>query len=499
MNIKIRTAQLNKVKADAVITGIFAKEKKLTGELAALDNSLNGAISGLIKKGELKGKASEITVIHSLGKISASKVLVVGLGKKKELTKDDIRGTVAEATRLLKRKSAKKVAVGLLRTDETGISLLDAAQMITEGALLGNYSFLQHKTKKDANGNIDDLVILSDKKKSIAPLEDGQRRGEVIAKATNLARDMGNEPANFMTPTIMAETAQKVAKENNLEFTLLEKEQMAELGMGGLLAVSQGSCQPPKFIILNYKGGNTDKIDLALVGKGVTFDSGGISIKPSHKMEEMKGDMAGGASVLAAMGAIASLKPKINIMALVPATENLPSGCALKPGDVITGINGKTVEIISTDAEGRLILADALGYAVKMGARRIVDIATLTGSCQVALGNICTGVFANNQRLAEKVLAAGKEAGERSWQMPMFDDYKEQNKSDVADIQNVGGRYAGSITAAQFLGEFVGNVPWVHMDIAGTSSADVNKQQFPKGATGVPVGTLVNLALSMGN
>jgi len=236
---------------------------------------------------------------------------------------------------------------------------------------------------------------------------------------------------------------------------------------------------------------------VALIGKGITFDSGGISIKPSEKMDEMKGDMAGGAAVMAAISAIAQLKPKINVMAVIPATENLPGDSALKPGDILTAMNGKTIEIISTDAEGRLILADALGYVKKLGAKSIVDVATLTGACRVALGDVCSGAFGNNQELVDKVIAAGAEAGELIWQMPMYEEYKEQNKSEVADIKNVGGRYGGAITAAQFLAEFAGDTPWVHLDIAGTSMREKERNYLVKGATGVPVRTLVNLVLSL--
>ena len=267
--------------------------------------------------------------------------------------------------------------------------------------------------------------------------------------------------------------------------------------MGALLGVAQGSQQPPKFIVLRYKGGDSKETDMALIGKGITFDSGGISIKPSEGMGEMKGDMAGGAAVMAAISAIAQLKPKTNVMALIPATENLPGGSALKPGDILTAMDSKTIEIISTDAEGRLALADALGYAKKHGAKSIVDVATLTGAMRVALGDICTGAFGNNQELIDKVIAAGAEAGEKIWQMPMYEEYKEQNKSEVADIKNTGGRYGGAITAAQFVAEFAGDTPWVHLDIAGTSMTDKQRNYLVKGATGVPVRTLVNLALSL--
>jgi leucyl aminopeptidase len=308
---------------------------------------------------------------------------------------------------------------------------------------------------------------------------------------------MANEPANYMTPSIMAERARELAASCRLECQVLGRAEMQELGMGALLGVAQGSREPPQLIVLHYRGGDSAETNLALVGKGITFDSGGISIKPSEKMGEMKGDMSGGAAVMAVMQALARLKPGINVMSVIPATENLPDGSAIKPGDVLTAMGGKTIEIISTDAEGRLVLADALSYVRKAGAKRIVDVATLTGACHIALGDVCSGAFGNNQELIDKVIAAGSEAGELIWPMPMYEQYKEQNKSDVADIKNAGGRYGGAITAAQFLAEFVGDTPWVHIDIAGTFLSDKEKGYLTKGATGVPVRTLVNLVLEL--
>jgi leucyl aminopeptidase len=278
---------------------------------------------------------------------------------------------------------------------------------------------------------------------------------------------------------------------------VFDREKMKELGMGGLLGVAQGSQQPPQFIVLSYQGSEIKGTDVALVGKGITFDSGGIDIKPSEGMEEMKGDMAGGASVMATLMALARLKPRINVTALVPATENLPSGTAMKPGDIITAMNGKTIEVLNTDAEGRLILADALSYAKKIGAKAIMDVATLTGACHVALGSICSGTFTNEQALVDKVIAAGKETGELMWQLPMYEEYKEQLKSDVADIKNVGNRWGGAITGAKFLEEFVDKTPWVHLDIAGTYYTDKEKGYLTKGGTGIPVRTLINLVLTM--
>jgi leucyl aminopeptidase len=322
-------------------------------------------------------------------------------------------------------------------------------------------------------------------------------RGLVLAEAANRARDLVNEPGNVMTPTAMAETARKIAADHGLEVEVLEKEKIAELKMGGLLGVAQGSHQPPKFIILRYKGRRSADIDIALVGKGITFDSGGINTKSQEGMQDMKGDMSGGASVMAAMMAISRFKPEVNVVALVPATENMPGGGALKVDDIITAMNGKTIEITNTDAEGRLILADALSYAVKLGAKRIIDVATLTGSCWIALGSICTGAFTNNQSMVDQLVAAGKETGELIWQLPMYDDYRDLIRSDIADMKNSGSRYGGAIGAAKFLAEFIGDTPWVHLDIAGKEISDKEKGYLVKGGTGVPVRTLVNYVLSL--
>ncbi len=497
MEIKVATGDVGRIQTDAIIINFFEGMKRLNGDGAAIDKALDGVISQLITQGEIKGKLNQITVIYSLGKLPARRVVVVGLGKKPELTLDRVRGAAAETCRLLRQIGVATVATVAQGAGIAGITVEGSAQAITEGALLGLYSFRKHITKEAEYGELKQLTIVDADTKNLPGLKRGYRKGSILAEATSLARDMVNEPANYMTPTDMAETAASLANTYRLEISVLEREQMQELGMGALLGVAQGSRQPPKFIILRYHGRAAKDTDIALLGKGITFDSGGISIKPSEKMEEMKGDMAGGAAVMAAISAIAQLKPKINILALIPATENLPDGNALKPGDVLKTISGKTIEIISTDAEGRLILADALGYARKQGAKAMVDVATLTGACRVALGDICTGAFSNNQALLDKVIAAGAQSGERIWPMPMYEEYKEQNKSDVADIKNAGSRNGGAITAAQFLAEFAGDTPWVHLDIAGTSLSEKERAELVKGATGVAVRTLVNLALSL--
>ncbi len=491
------TGDIARIEAAAIVVSFSEGMERPEGDTANVDKALDGAISQLISQGEIKGKLNEITMIHSFGRLPAARVVVVGLGKQKELSQDRVRGAAAETCRLLRKKGVDSVATVAHGAGVGGITPEGSAQAIAEGALLGLYSFRKHMTKAAEHGEIEQLIIVDADKTRLAVLEKGCQRGRILAEAANLARDMVNEPANFMTPARMAEEAASLAATYGLKVEVLEKEQMQELGMGALMGVAQGSRQPPKFIVLSYKGGESDEPDVALVGKGITFDSGGISIKPSEGMGSMKGDMAGGAAVIAAIGAIAQLKPKTNVVALVAATENLPGGSALKPGDVLKAMDGKTIEIVSTDAEGRLTLADALGYARKRGAKCIVDVATLTGAMRVALGTVCSGAFTNSQELVDKVIAAGAEAGEKIWQMPVYDEYKEQNKSDVADIKNTGGRAAGAVTAALFVGEFDGDTPWVHLDIAGTSMSDKERNYLVKGASGVPVRTLVNFVLSL--
>jgi len=467
------------------------------GATGVVDKALDGAITQLIAAGEIKGKSGELTLVHSLGKIPAKRVIVAGLGKQAQFNVDSIRRVIAEACRFARSKAARRVATIVHGGGVGGVEPEKAAQAITEGATLGLYRFRRHMSKEPENGDVQELLIVERGEAKRAQLEKGRDLGRVVAEAVVFARDMINEPANFMTPSIMADIARNMAGQYGLELTVLERAQMKELGMGGMLGVSQGSHQDPKFIILSYRGDPGSEKTVGLVGKGITFDSGGISLKPAEDMGDMKGDMAGGATVMAVMRALGTLKPNINVTAVIPATENLPGGSALKPGDVIKAMNGKTIEIISTDAEGRLILGDALSYAVKNGLSPVVDVATLTGAVRVALGDVTVGVFSNNEDFSKKVMVAAADAGERMWQMPMFEEYKEQYKSDVADVKNTGGRYGGAITAAQFVGEFVGDTPWMHLDIAGTSLTSKEKGHVVKGATGVAVRTLINLVMNL--
>jgi leucyl aminopeptidase len=497
MEIKVAAGDISHTRSDVIILNYFEDSEKLDGDIEIADKALGGVISQLVKKGEIKGKFKEITIVYTLGKLSSPKLAIVGMGKKSELSLDKIRVAVAEICKTLRQKSPEKIDSLAQGAGMPGINLEDVGQAICEGALLGTYTFRRHITKAPDYKDIQQLNILVTGNKDIADIERGCQRGKIISEAVALARDMVNEPANVITPTSLAEIARQQAQKYNLNIKVIDQEEMRELGMGGLLGVSQGSQQPPKFIVLKYKGREADELDIALIGKGITFDSGGISIKPSENMGDMKGDMAGGAAVIGAIAAIAQLKPKINVAAIIPATENMPSGAAMRPGDIISIMNGKTVEIISTDAEGRLILADAVSYVKKIGASKIIDVATLTGACRIALGDICTGLFGNNQELIDRVVLAGKKAGECVWPMPMNEEYKELNKSDIADIKNTGGRYGGAITGAWFIGEFAEKTPWAHLDIAGTFMTDKEKGYQIKGATGVPVRTLINLVLAL--
>lgn len=495
MDIEVFLGRAAQIEADAIVITLFEGNKSSVKHISDIDNILDNTIQRLIEKGEVKGKLNEITMIHSLGRLAAPHVVLLGLGKEPELSSEKVRGAMAEACRFLRQKGCAVIATTSMGKAVAGLDINTFAEAVVEGALLGLYLFRTHITRAAEYGEVKKLIMITNSESELVALEEGSTRGSIMAEATSRARNMVNEPANYMTPAIMAQVAGGLGA--GVEVNVFEEEKIKKLGMGGLMGVARGSREKPRFIVLNYTGKSGNEIDVALVGKGITFDSGGISIKPSDKMSEMKGDMAGGAAVIAAMDAIARLRPAINVLAAIPATENLPDGNAIKPGDVITAMGGKTIEIISTDAEGRLILADALNYVREAGAKRIIDVATLTGACHIALGDVCSGAFGNNQVLIDNVIASGKDAGELIWQMPMYEQYKEQNKSDVADIKNSGGRYGGAITAAQFLAEFVGEIPWVHLDIAGTFLSDKEKGYLTKGATGVPVRTLINLVLHL--
>jgi leucyl aminopeptidase len=475
MQILTDTNPAAQVQTDALIIPVFedAKETRFgAGDLA--------------EAGEISGKSLELTLLHHVPGVAATRVLLAGAGKGDKFTSTELRKLVAAAVRFLRGKSVKKVAFAP-DAAHAGPDFVSAA---VEGAILGNYEPDRLKTA-DPKKSLDEFTVVG----SGAELGTAAERGRILAEAQNFTRDLVNEPANLLPPSKLAAAARQMAEQYALECEVLEQSQMQALGMGALLGVAQGSAEPPAFIILRYRPERAaSQAHLGLVGKGVTFDTGGISIKPSEGMEKMKYDMAGGAAMIGAMRAIAQLKPAIAVTAFIPCVENMPGSRAQRPGDIVTAMSGKTIEVLNTDAEGRLILADALVYARKQGCTHLVDAATLTGAIVVALGHLNVGLFANDDGMRDRVLQAAKAEGERMWPMPLDEDYKEYLKSAFADLGNIGGRWGGAITAAMFLKEFAEETPWVHLDIAGTAWLDDAKPFLAKGPTGLPVRTLVRLA-----
>ena len=499
MQIKVETDDITGIDTPALVVNLFQGVTQPGGATGAIDQALDGAISLLIQDGEVKGNLGEITLVHTLGKIAPARVVVAGLGQADKFDIQVVRRVSGDVARCLRQRGILRAVTIAHGAGIGGLDPKTSGQAIAEGALLGIYRFGSYLTgENDRSAEMEELVIVERDTQRAAVIEEGVAIGRVMAEAATLARDMVNEPANVMTPTQMAEVAQQVAQAEGLELTVLEKSQMQDMGMGALLGVAQGSHQPPKLIVLKYTGDpDSPANNLGLIGKGITFDTGGISLKSPGGMEAMKGDMAGGASIIAAMQIIGRLKPKINVTGIVAATENMPGGSAQRPGDVVRAMNGKTIEVVNTDAEGRLVLADALFYAHHQGLTRLVDVATLTGAMVVTLGKECTGVMGNDQQLIKQTINAGQDTGERFWQLPMFEEYKELIRSDVADMKNSGGRQAGSISAACLLAQFVGDASWVHLDIAGTSTSGKDKGHLVKGATGVPTRTLAHLALKL--
>jgi leucyl aminopeptidase len=495
MQIRVVQGDISEQQTDAIVVNLFEGVTSPAGGTGTVDQALGGALSQVIKDGALRGKEGELTLVHTLGKTPSPRAVVLGLGKPDKFSVEKVRNLSATAARYLRRARCRTAAT---ITHGAGIAGLDpeaCAQAVAEGTVLGLYAFDRHKKRDEDAVDFQELLIVEYDAARLNALETGVQRGVILAEAANTARDLANEPGNVLTPTELAQRAKALAAEAGLECEVYDQPWMEEQGMGALLGVARGSEQPPKFIVLRYHGGGARK--LALVGKGITFDTGGISIKPAAGMEEMKGDMSGGAAVIAAMGAIALLKPPIDVIAVVPATENMPGGNATKPGDVLRAMNGKSIEVINTDAEGRLILADGLSYVGNDRPDAIVDVATLTGAISIALGNVAMGAMTNNDGLYARVQQAAQLAGEKVWQLPMYDEYKEQIKSSVADMKNTGGRGAGSITAAFFLKEFVNDTPWVHLDMAGVDFYEKEKGVIVKGASGIPVRTLVHLALDL--
>ncbi|HEX4749362.1 MAG TPA: leucyl aminopeptidase [Bryobacteraceae bacterium] len=498
MQVQIEISPIDKMAVDAVaFIGFEADETKTESTAVAPTPSTdpelpdqNGWLADLRATGEFKGKLYEMSVLHRPQGVAAKRLVVIGGGKRQKFTSVEARRLGGALARGLKSKGVKTLALSL-----EGEPSKELAEAVLEGAILGVWEPDKMKTdpKKNESQVEHFTVVLSDG--TGHRVDKNAQRADVVAESQNLARNLINQPANLLTPAALVEAAKSVAQEVNLEFEALDQDAMKQLGMGALLGVAQGSINEPFLIVLKYRPGVAEaESHLALVGKGVTFDTGGVSIKPAENMDKMRYDMAGAAAVIGAMRAIGQLKPAIPVTAYVPTVENMVSGNAQRPGDIVTSLSGKTIEVLNTDAEGRLILADAITYALRNGATHIIDAATLTGAIGIALGHYNVGAFTNNDEFLQRVLKASKEAGEKMWQLPMDDEYKEYLKSAFADLPNIGGRHAGSITAAWFLREFADPAPWVHLDIAATAWLDDAKPWMSKGPTGVAVRTFVQLA-----
>ncbi len=487
MEITASSQHYFEIECDALAVAVYEGEKANEGWLAELNQRTGGAIASVLETGEFTGKLGTSAYLVQPGEVKAKRLLLLGAGKEAEFDAQTTRKLAGTATRALRKKKARNIAFAL-----RGAAVGEHAQAAAEGALWSLFEPNKYHTKDKDNDEtpVDSLTLANG---DAAALSAGIERGRIIAEAANFGRDIINEPSNVITPTALAAKAEEVAKEFGLELDVLDEARMRELGMGSLLGVAQGSVEPPKLIVLSYKPAVASNETIAIVGKGVTFDTGGISIKPADGMEKMKYDMAGGATTIAAMRAIAQFKPSVNVLGIVPAVENMPGGKAQRPGDVVKAMTGKTIEVINTDAEGRLILADAVAYARKLGATKIVDLATLTGAVSIALGDVYVAILGNNQEWIDAIIAAGKATGEKLWQLPLDKEYREQIKSEIADIKNIGGRKAGTITGAYFIREFVEETPWAHLDIAGTAWNENGKAHLGVGPTGVGVRTLVKL------
>ena len=453
------------------------------------NDALKPHLQAAYDAGEIAGKTMEMTLLYGVPGFRASRVLLAGAGKRERFGISELRNVVGAAVRHLKGRKIRHATLAL----DPGYSTPEHVTAAIEGAILGDYEPDALKTEKSTLLESFTVNVSADN----PLLDEALERGRIVAEAQNYTREVAGEPPNQLTPLALAARARQMAEQFGLDCDILDQDRMKQLGMGALLGVAMGSAEPPALIVLRYtpEGGRKSP-HLGLVGKGVTFDTGGISIKPSEGMEKMKFDMAGGAAVLGAMRAIAQLKPPIAVTGLIPTVENMPGGRAQRPGDIVKSLSGKTIEILNTDAEGRLILADAITYAKQLGCTHLVDAATLTGAIVVALGHLNTGVFASDAALLDRWMHAAQAQGDRMWQMPMDDEYKDLLKSVNADLQNIGGRAAGSISAAWFLREFADGTPWIHLDIAGTAWLDDPKPWAPKGATGVPVRSFVHLAMN---
>lgn len=483
---------------DAIIVGVHENSGDLSPLAGEVNRLLGGAIHKVFERKGFTGKVEQVEIIGTGGMLPATHVILCGLGKADKVRLDQIRQAMGRGVLRAREMGLKTLAstTAAFHYRLEGASRGDVACAMVEGAGLALYRFSKYKVKEDTNAKyIDEVRIVDEERETFRETEKGVLEGKIIFGSVNFARDLVNHPANDMTPTILAETAKKMAKTNRIKCTVLSRPQLKKLGMGAFLGVSQGSQEPPRFIILEYHGGKRGERPAVIVGKSITFDSGGISLKPSEGMGKMKYDMSGGAITLGVLRAASMLRIPLNLVGLLPATENMPSGTAIRPGDILRSMSGRTIEIISTDAEGRLALADALYYATRYKPKWIIDIATLTGACVIALGNHAIGMLGNDKELKERVTRAGEDVWERVWEMPLWDDYFEQIKSPIADLKNSGGREGGVMTAALFLSKFVEGYPWVHLDIAGVAWNDKEKAYIPVGGSAIGVRLLVQFLM----
>jgi len=496
MNVTLLRGDLASLETPLLVVPVF-EGGAADSAVAALDRALGGMISAVGERGDLRGKEGEsVTLYPAGGAAAAIRVLLVGVGKPDAVTPEKLRRAGGTAAKQAAKARASAVTFALPRTS---LEVQAAARAVAEGVVLGAYTFTELKSRADdapPPAELTELELVVAQAADEAPAAEGARVGATVASAENFARNLGNLPGNVVTPTRLAEVAKDISQRFAMKLTVLGPKEMEAEGMGALLAVARGSDEEPRLIVLEHRGGAADERPLVLVGKGLTFDAGGISIKPAQGMEDMKFDMCGGAAVLGAMHAIGELEVRANVVGIVPSSENLLGGRAMKPGDIFRAASGKTIEVVNTDAEGRLILADALHYAKRFDPVAMLDAATLTGACVIALGHQASGIMGNDEGLLEEVRAAGERSGERCWPLPMYDEYRDQIKSDYADIKNSGGRPAGTITAGWFLREFVADVPWVHLDVAGTAYGDGKLSYLTKGSTGAPTRLFVEWVLS---
>ena len=491
MEFSIKSGSPAKQRSACVVIGVF-EPRKLTAAGELIDSASKGYIGDIIRRGDMEGKAGRTLLLHNVPGVLADRVLLVGLGREKDFKEREYRAAIHSAVTMLNETGAFDATLYLT---EAPVKKRDTIWRVRQAALVAQdavYRFDAMKSKKDdVRRPLRKLTLAVERRTELSDGETAMSEGEAMAHGMALAKDLGNLPGNICTPSYLAQCAQDLAREAGFDCKVLERADCEALKMGSFLSVADGSRQPPKFIVMEYHGGEKDEKPIVLIGKGITFDTGGISLKPGEGMDEMKFDMCGAASVFGTFKAIAALKLPLNVVGLVPATENMPGGAATKPGDIVTTMSGQTVEILNTDAEGRLILNDALTYAERYEPACVIDIATLTGACVIALGHVATGLFSNTDSLARELAHAGDDAHDRAWHMPLWDDYQEQLKSNFADMANIGGRPAGSVTAACFLSRFAKKFEWAHLDIAGTAW----KSGAAKGATGRPVPLLTHFLL----